>query len=555
MAAARASFDFIVAGAGVAAITTAHYLARAVPAASIALVSPHAPMSQTSSLSTECFRNHWPSGAMRGLMSRSIELLEAHAAESSAFRLERAGYLFASRETDGARELASNAEECHGTDVRRYSTPDAVAAAGLAPFGRTAKRMTGADLYTTGSAALAAFPYLSSGTTAALHARHAGWMVSAHAMGSDLLERLRARRGADGSPLTTVLSGSVVGAELTGGRVGAVLMRAGGEGSEGAAASAAPPLRLSCGAFVNATGPFLNDTHRAVLRAAAGGGAVTPLPTATEVHAKVIFRDVLRLLPRFAPQVILVDPVAPEWLPEELDHVREAHGAAVADRAAAVMPGGAHFRPYGGEGSDACLLLWESWHHPIVPAEPPPASAAGYLDHDLYPDVAMRGLSRVVPAFAAYYDEARREALLAKRGGGAAGDAPQLRPPVVVSRLSVAPSASSSPAIFPRPRPLRTAQDGGYYVKTAENHPLVGPTPTPDARGGSIGGAFTCGALSGFGMMASHAAGELCAAHVTGASSLPSYAALMSPMRYQDEAFTRVGGVRDQLIAAGGGQL
>jgi len=30
---------------------------------------------------------------------------------------------------------------------------------------------------------------------------------------------------------------------------------------------------------------------------------VTPLPTRTEVHAKVIFRDVLGLLPRDAPQV------------------------------------------------------------------------------------------------------------------------------------------------------------------------------------------------------------------------------------------------------------
>ena len=77
MAITRASFDFVVAGAGVAAITTAHYLARAVPAATIALISPHAPMSQTSSLSTECFRNHWPSGAMRGLMSRSIAFSEA----------------------------------------------------------------------------------------------------------------------------------------------------------------------------------------------------------------------------------------------------------------------------------------------------------------------------------------------------------------------------------------------------------------------------------------------------------------------------------------------
>ena len=38
-------------------------------------------------------------------------------------------------------------------------------------------------------------------------------------------------------------------------------------------------------------------------------------------------------------------------------------------------------------------------------------------------------------------------------------------------------------------------------------------------------------------------------------SSLPSYAAVMSPLRYQDAGYTRRGGVRDQLLAAGGGQL
>ena len=54
--------------------------------------------------------------------------------------------------------------------------------------------------------------------------------------------------------------------------------------------------------------------------------------------------------------------------------------------------------------------------------------------------------------------------------------------------------------------------------------------------------------------MASHAAGELCAAHAVGAA-LPGYADLMSPLRYQSEAFMRKGGVRDQLLAAGGGQL
>ena len=57
--------------------------------------------------------------------------------------------------------------------------------------------------------------------------------------------------------------------------------------------------------------------------------------------------------------------------------------------------------------------------------------------------------------------------------------------------------------------------DGGYYCKTADNRPLIGPLP--------VEGAYIAGALSGYGVMGSQAAGELIAAQVTGAA-LPDYA-------------------------------
>jgi glycine/D-amino acid oxidase-like deaminating enzyme len=44
------------------------------------------------------------------------------------------------------------------------------------------------------------------------------------------------------------------------------------------------------------------------------------------------------------------------------------------------------------------------------------------------------------------------------------------------------------------------------------------------------------GALSGYGIMAAHAAGELLAAHVTG-EPLPAYAAAFLPSRYDDAAY------------------
>ena len=70
--------------------------------------------------------------------------------------------------------------------------------------------------------------------------------------------------------------------------------------------------------------------------------------------------------------------------------------------------------------------------------------------------------------------------------------------------------------------------DGGYYCKTPENRPLVGPLG-PE-------GAYVIGALSGFGIMASHGAAELLAAHVTG-SALPDYAPAFLPSRYDDAAY------------------
>ena len=72
--------------------------------------------------------------------------------------------------------------------------------------------------------------------------------------------------------------------------------------------------------------------------------------------------------------------------------------------------------------------------------------------------------------------------------------------------------------------------DGGYYAKTPENRPLVGPL--------EIEGVFVTGAISGYGIMASHAAGELLAAHMTG-GSLPPYAAALSPRRYADREYRR----------------
>jgi glycine/D-amino acid oxidase-like deaminating enzyme len=76
----------------------------------------------------------------------------------------------------------------------------------------------------------------------------------------------------------------------------------------------------------------------------------------------------------------------------------------------------------------------------------------------------------------------------------------------------------------------KTYVDGGYYTKTRENRPLIGPLP--------VEGAYLFAALSGFGLMASCAGGELLAAHVTG-GPLPSYAPAFQLDRYDDPDYCR----------------
>ncbi len=70
--------------------------------------------------------------------------------------------------------------------------------------------------------------------------------------------------------------------------------------------------------------------------------------------------------------------------------------------------------------------------------------------------------------------------------------------------------------------------DSGYYTKTEENRPLAGKMGVP--------GAYLIGAMSGFGIMASAALGELTAAHIANAP-LPDYAPAFSLDRYQDPAY------------------
>jgi glycine/D-amino acid oxidase-like deaminating enzyme len=165
--------------------------------------------------------------------------------------------------------------------------------------------------------------------------------------------------------------------------------------------------------------------------------------------------------------IIWSDPQHLDWTEEERVALAEQGRADLLGE----MPVFCHGRPEGGADSPYLLALWEYHGRVQDPVWPLP-------EDPLYPEVVMRGLTTMVPGLGAYADRL---------------------PQAVV--------------------------DGGYYTKTVENRPLLGPA--------GPGGLHLASGLSGFGVMAAAGAGDLVARHVVGAE-LPEFADAFLLSRYQD---------------------
>lgn len=196
------------------------------------------------------------------------------------------------------------------------------------------------------------------------------------------------------------------------------------------------------------------------------------LPLQHELHAKISFQDTLLAVPREAPLLIWTDPQRLPWTDEERALLAEEpeHAWLLEE-----TPAGVHGRPEGPTASPVALMLWTYDTQLVEPVLPP------QLEEALYPEVTLRGWSAMLPALKGYFER------------------------------------------LPKP-----TVDGGYYAKTPENRPLIGPLP--------IEGAYLLGALSGFGIMASQGAAELLALHLTG-GELPEYAPWFLLERYQDPQY------------------
>ncbi len=381
---------------------------------------------------------------MVSLMNRSIDILDELArASGNAFNMNRRGYLYVTADPDRIPSLRRAAEESAalGAGPVRYHPGNPPYRAPL-PQGY-AGELTGADLILDPTLIRRHFPYLSERTVAVLHARRCGW-VSAQQLGMCLLERAREHG-------VTFVPGRIEGIDVMNGHVRAVRLQSGNV--------------LVTDRFVNAAGPLLNEV---------GAMLGVELPVFSELHAKVIFRDERRVVPREAPLLIWIDPQVLPWSEEERLLLAQSDAT---ERFVQGLPSGAHARPEGGPDSNAVLMLWAYHTPPMVPIWPPP-----FDPH--YFEIVLRGLTAMLPGLEAY-----------------------------LGRM---------------PRPV---VDGGYYTRTRENRPLIGPLP--------VRGAYVIGALSGFGIMAACAAGELLAAHLTG-GALPPYAPAFVLERYQDPGYQRL---------------
>ena len=254
------------------------------------------------------------------------------------------------------------------------------------------------------------------------------------------------------------------GAELLEGRLEAVHRTGGRVQGVRVACSDGTQVEIATPVFINCAGPFAKEVSALI---------DVELPLFSEMHLKVGFEDTLGVVDRNTGLVVLDDAQTLDWSDEERTDLASDDSTRWLTQE---MPAGIHLRPEGYRSSTTVLMLWDyhSTHRYAVAEVPLP-------EDPFYPEVVMRGMVRLAPGLAPYLDRL---------------------PPMYV--------------------------DGGYYTKTEENRPLIGPVP--------VDGAYVHAALSGYGLMAAPAGAELVAQHVTG-SALPSYESKFRLSRYEDPAY------------------
>lgn len=438
----RLRADIVICGAGILGISTAYQLAVVRHQSNILLIDERPPLTLTSDKSTEAYRNWWPGpgDAMIRLMNRSIDLMEWMARQSNnIFNLNRRGYLYVTTDLENLAALRASAEEASALGAGEFREQRSDRSY-IPHHAEAFDGPEGADLFTDHAIILKHFPYLSKDAVAALHVRRAGWL-SGQTYGMWMLDQAK-QAGAQ------VLHDRVSSVEKANNKVIGVTLADGGQ------------IRTSI--FINAAGPHL---------AAVGRLLGCEIPVTNELHLKATLNDFQGIVRRDAPLIICADAQRLDWAADERAMLAEDSSTTwLLEK----LPSGAHTRPEGDATAQSILVLWDLHNKAVEPRFP-------ISDDPFYAELAVRGLTRILPGFKAYIGHI--------------------------------------------PRPL---VDGGYYTKTRENRPLASPLP--------IEGAYVIGAAGGYGIMAAAGLGELLAAHVVGAPA-PEYAPMFDLSRYDDPVY------------------
>ncbi|GLD93940.1 hypothetical protein PINS_up002545 [Pythium insidiosum] len=231
---------------------------------------------------------------------------------------------------------------------------------------------------------------------------------------------------------------------------------------------------------VFATGPLFEETLAILKRRNLSSYNVNIIQ---ELHMRAVMEDPKKIISRSAPLTFDSDVVGHfEFTDEERVQIQNDPTAV---RMLEPFPSGVHVRPY---QESSMMAVWTYDTDP-VPAHYP---VEDVLDKH-YPEICLRGLCRLYPEMKSYLSD------------------PQVRKSMKVG--------------------------GGYYCKTMDNMPLIGPAPS------TVEGIFLQSAMTGIGLMSSGASGQLLASHVMGETpsnkKIAQFMDAFLPVRFEDDAYVQ----------------
>lgn len=463
----------VIIGAGIAGCSAAYQLSKhSSKSLKISIVDLGAPGGWTSSASTECYRNWWTESTMLQFVGHSIELYEEIAKEANnSFSMNRPGYCFLSSLPEASSRYSTEAKLCqsYGAGDARIHSMENLSSYVKTEDPNEIKAVSGIDVILAAPGHPLKFnnwPTVRSDLEYMKHVRNCGWITVQAYL--DHINSVSKKNGV--SFLQTSVTNVVREDQL----------------SEKILVMFEDGSHIRVDKVVFAIGPKLreflqqeSDTSMTFLK--------RPIPhfkLVLEIHAKVVINDPEGVVPRNAPLMLFDDPVTLTWSPQQRAYIET-----VPDLHYLLRPfkGGVHFRPYGTENKLVAIWTYNLDVESGNGAVPPNPQVDAY-----YGEAVLRGLAHFIPGLSRYVGTSEN--------------------PLSVNN------------------PFIDSVVAGYYCKTPENRPFIGPVWEDDPR------ILWLGALGGFGIMTAPAAGELIASHILN-NPLPNYFKEFLPSRYEDQAY------------------